>query len=350
MPTSRSWSRPATSGSCSGPASASVTSRTPASRRPISPRSRPKGRWPRPASRRPTSASSSSARRRPTRFSRARRACCRTSLARTTRGASISRRLFRLHLFADDRDADGGHRRVRPRAGGRRRRDVEHHRLHRPDDVRAVRRWRRAVVLSPAADDEPHIIDFAHMIDGSGGHALCMPAGGSKHAGVQATVDHGCTTSSRKGPTVFKFAVKNTEEIARRVLARNGLDPSSSISSSRTRRTAGSSRPPRTPRPRPRQVRDQSRDVRQHDRRHDPLALADARRTAASRRAISCCSPRSAPGSPSARCCCAGVCRSGRVRAGIIICTQPQASRVIRPWSSAHDRRSGESQQPRRCL
>ena len=37
-----------------------------------------------------------------------------------------------------------------------------------------------AVVLSAAAEGEPHIIDFAHEIDGSGGPALCMPAGGSR--------------------------------------------------------------------------------------------------------------------------------------------------------------------------
>src|SRR4029079_10577340 len=36
------------------------------------------------------------------------------------------------------------------------------------------------VVVSRAEEGEPHIIDFAHMIDGSGGPALCMPAGGSK--------------------------------------------------------------------------------------------------------------------------------------------------------------------------
>jgi len=35
-----------------------------------------------------------------------------------------------------------------------------------------------AVVLSPAAAGEPAIIDFAHVTDGTGGPALCMPAGG----------------------------------------------------------------------------------------------------------------------------------------------------------------------------
>ena len=58
-------------------------------------------------------------------------------------GLRPRRRLLRLHLRADD----GGGLRERghgqARAGGRRRRDVEHHRLHRPHHLRAVRRWRR---------------------------------------------------------------------------------------------------------------------------------------------------------------------------------------------------------------
>ena len=47
-----------------------------------------------------------------------------------------------------------------------------------------------AVVLAPAEDGDPHIIDFAHMIDGSGGAALCMPAGGSKLPASHDTVDN----------------------------------------------------------------------------------------------------------------------------------------------------------------
>ena len=83
-----------------------------------------------------------------------------------------------------------------------------------------------AVVLAPAADDEPHIIDYAHMIDGSGGAALCMPAGGSKLPASHETVDKRLHYVKQEGATVFKFAVKNTEEIARRLLSRNNLDPS----------------------------------------------------------------------------------------------------------------------------
>jgi 3-oxoacyl-[acyl-carrier-protein] synthase-3 len=83
-----------------------------------------------------------------------------------------------------------------------------------------------AVVVSPAAEGEPHIIDFAHVIDGSGGHALCMPAGGSKLPASHETVDQRLHYVKQEGATVFKFAVKNTEEIARRLLERNGIEPS----------------------------------------------------------------------------------------------------------------------------
>ncbi len=80
-----------------------------------------------------------------------------------------------------------------------------------------------AVVLSAAAEGEPHIIDFAHEIDGSGGPALCMPAGGSRMPASHETVDQRLHYVKQDGATVFKFAVKKTEEICRRVLERNGL-------------------------------------------------------------------------------------------------------------------------------
>ena len=80
-----------------------------------------------------------------------------------------------------------------------------------------------AVVLSAAADGEPHILDFAHEIDGSGGPALCMPAGGSKLPASHETVDKRLHYVKQDGATVFKFAVKKTEEICKRVLERNHL-------------------------------------------------------------------------------------------------------------------------------
>jgi 3-oxoacyl-[acyl-carrier-protein] synthase-3 len=83
-----------------------------------------------------------------------------------------------------------------------------------------------AVVVSAAREDEPHIIDFAHEIDGSGGPALMMPAGGSRMPASRETVDKRLHYVKQDGATVFKFAVKKTEEISRRLLDRNGMDPS----------------------------------------------------------------------------------------------------------------------------
>ncbi len=82
-----------------------------------------------------------------------------------------------------------------------------------------------AVVLSPAADGEPHIIDFEHEIDGSGGPALCMPAGGSRMPASHDTVDQRMHYVKQDGQAVFRFAVKKTEEISRRLLERNKVEP-----------------------------------------------------------------------------------------------------------------------------
>ena len=102
-----------------------------------------------------------------------------------------------------------------------------------------------AVVLSPAAEDEPAIIDFAHEIDGSGGPALCMPAGGSRMPASHETVDQRLHYVKQDGQAVFKFAVRKTEEIAPAAArAQRHRGVASSICSSRTRPTAASSRPP----------------------------------------------------------------------------------------------------------
>jgi 3-oxoacyl-[acyl-carrier-protein] synthase-3 len=82
-----------------------------------------------------------------------------------------------------------------------------------------------AVVLSAAKDGEPSIIDFAHQVDGSGGAALCMPAGGSRLPASHETVDARLHYVKQDGQTVFKFAVKMTEEISQRLLKRQGLTP-----------------------------------------------------------------------------------------------------------------------------
>jgi 3-oxoacyl-[acyl-carrier-protein] synthase-3 len=82
-----------------------------------------------------------------------------------------------------------------------------------------------AAVLSPAAPGEPCILDFCHVTDGTAGPALCMPAGGSRLPASHETVDKRLHYVKQDGQTVFRFAVKMTEEISRRILGRNNLTP-----------------------------------------------------------------------------------------------------------------------------
>ena len=79
-----------------------------------------------------------------------------------------------------------------------------------------------AVVVSPATDG-CGIIDFAHEVDGSGGPALCMPAGGSLRPASHDTVDQRLHFVKQDGATVFKFAVRKTEEICVRLMQRNNV-------------------------------------------------------------------------------------------------------------------------------
>ena len=80
-----------------------------------------------------------------------------------------------------------------------------------------------AAVISPATESGIGLLDFSHEIDGSGGPALCMPAGGSLHPASHETVDKRMHFVHQDGPAVFKFAVRKMEEICRRILTQNGL-------------------------------------------------------------------------------------------------------------------------------
>jgi 3-oxoacyl-[acyl-carrier-protein] synthase-3 len=80
-----------------------------------------------------------------------------------------------------------------------------------------------AVVLGPAREDGFGILDFEHQVDGSGGPALCMPAGGSRMPASHDTVDQRLHFVKQEGQTVFKFAVTKTGEMCERLLSRNKL-------------------------------------------------------------------------------------------------------------------------------
>ncbi|HEV3216044.1 MAG TPA: beta-ketoacyl-ACP synthase III [Vicinamibacterales bacterium] len=80
-----------------------------------------------------------------------------------------------------------------------------------------------AVVVSPAPEGDWGVIDFEHEIDGSGGPALCMPAGGSLRPASRETVDERLHYVKQDGQAVFKFAVRKTEEISLRIMRRNRI-------------------------------------------------------------------------------------------------------------------------------
>ncbi len=80
-----------------------------------------------------------------------------------------------------------------------------------------------AMVVEPTDDEAVGILDFENYVDGGGSAALCMPGGGSLHPASHETVDQRLHYARQDGQAVFKFAVRNTEEVARRILERNGL-------------------------------------------------------------------------------------------------------------------------------
>ncbi len=82
-----------------------------------------------------------------------------------------------------------------------------------------------AVVLGPSDDPALGILDFEHVVDGAGGPALCMPAGGSARPSSHETVDQRLHYVKQEGQTVFKFAVRQTGDICERLLQRNAIKP-----------------------------------------------------------------------------------------------------------------------------
>lgn len=80
-----------------------------------------------------------------------------------------------------------------------------------------------AAVVQPAVEPGLEIIGFEHEIDGSGGPALNMPAGGSLNPATHETVEKRMHYVKQDGQAVFKFAVRKTEEISRRVMEKHGV-------------------------------------------------------------------------------------------------------------------------------
>ncbi len=79
------------------------------------------------------------------------------------------------------------------------------------------------VLLEPCEGDEVGLIDFWHEVDGSGGAALHMPAGGSLHPPTIETVTNREHYIRQDGSTVYKFAVRKMMEASERVLQCNEI-------------------------------------------------------------------------------------------------------------------------------
>jgi len=81
-----------------------------------------------------------------------------------------------------------------------------------------------AMLIEPLEDGEDcGFIDFNGELDGSGGDALKMPAGGSRMPASRQTVDERLHFVKQDGGQVFKYAVRRMHETCRDLLDRNGL-------------------------------------------------------------------------------------------------------------------------------
>jgi 3-oxoacyl-[acyl-carrier-protein] synthase-3 len=83
-----------------------------------------------------------------------------------------------------------------------------------------------AMLLEPGANGtggDLGFIDFIGEIDGSGGHYLKMPAGGSRMPASPETVEKKLHYVHQEGAQVFKYAVLKMYEVCTALLQRNGL-------------------------------------------------------------------------------------------------------------------------------
>lgn len=80
-----------------------------------------------------------------------------------------------------------------------------------------------AVLLEPTDDPNEGVLDFHNEVDGSGGHFLHQPGGGSRNPASSETVAKRMHYVHQDGGQVFKFAVRKMQEASETILARNGL-------------------------------------------------------------------------------------------------------------------------------
>ncbi len=85
-----------------------------------------------------------------------------------------------------------------------------------------------AMLIEPAEEGEPGFVGFKNEIDGSGGPALKMHAGGSRLPASAETVAKKLHYVDQDGQAVFKFAVRRMGDISAELLAQCGI-PSSEL-------------------------------------------------------------------------------------------------------------------------
>jgi 3-oxoacyl-[acyl-carrier-protein] synthase-3 len=78
-------------------------------------------------------------------------------------------------------------------------------------------------MLVERGDPDEGFLGFLNEIDGSGGEALKMPAGGSRMPASAETVANRLHYVKQEGQAVFKYAVKKMYEICRDLLNKHGL-------------------------------------------------------------------------------------------------------------------------------
>lgn len=82
-----------------------------------------------------------------------------------------------------------------------------------------------AFLIEPGEEGGPGFIGFRNELDGSGGEALRMPAGGSRMPPTHETIDQRLHFVHQEGQAVFKFAVRRMGEISSELLAAHNLKP-----------------------------------------------------------------------------------------------------------------------------
>jgi 3-oxoacyl-[acyl-carrier-protein] synthase III len=80
-----------------------------------------------------------------------------------------------------------------------------------------------AMLIEPAEEGEG-FMGFLNEIDGSGAHALRMPAGGSRLPASAETVEKRLHYVKQEGQHVFKFAVRKMYEVCSNLLERHGVE------------------------------------------------------------------------------------------------------------------------------